>query len=615
MTDLIFCEKPLQAKTLASRIEGGEIIVSFNPETNYALERNKVDFVDICHYYESEELWNQYPNYRKKLIQLTNRLDEIVLEVDNNYKKNNLKFFEYLHYIIMMSFDQINFYIYVLLKIFQKHSPQKVTCLETRELFLNENLLFEDSMIGYLVNAFKIQFNYEVEYMEYTDTESDVNIFHNKYSYIYRSKESIKKILRPIKPLLYNIILDYKKYIWKPSRCILSVSCKEVNVIKSALIKKDIYVLSLDKIYPLSKKNSKYENTDKIISVLKKDYIVRSLLTYKEIDYYEIIIFQMKEIFNNYNYYLSGYEIVKKIFRTHEIGAVIFSTMTPFNAFNIFVANLCNENNIPYFCWMHGGYGANYSLYGYMASDYRLAKQHLVYGRAVSNLLESKKCVTNLLGMQGLKSHVVGTPYFERLYRNYKKPNNYKKKILLTIGNQISSSSIYFGMNKPYFNYSNWDEHRAIIKVLVKYQYKYDIVIKDLPTLNMQETWEDLLYDLGGGRIKVIVHEKSYRNVLVESDLHIFTWVSTPFIESLFTDSDIFLLDLSDLTVESKALFKKYICFSSSIDSFIKQLDKYLSEGIFYTQNKAHLKDLFIDYYNKEQRADVVSEAIYSVIN
>ena len=76
---------------------------------------------------------------------------------------------------------------------------------------------------------------------------------------------------------------------------------------------------------------------------------------------------------------------------------------------------------------MHGGYGANYSLYGYMASDYRLAKQHLVYGRAVSNLLESKKCVTNLLGMHGLKSHVVGTPYFERLYRNYKKPNNFFK--------------------------------------------------------------------------------------------------------------------------------------------------------------------------------------------
>jgi len=615
MIELILCEKPSQAYTLASRIEGGEIIISFTPDTNYALERNKINFVDICSYYDWDELWNQYPNYRRKLIQLTNRLDEIVLQIDNNYKNNNLNCFEYLHYLIMTSFDQINFYIYILLRIFEKHQPQKVTCLKTRDMVLNENLLFEDSMIGYLVKSFKPKFNYVVEYMDYTESVPDVNYYQTKYPYIYRTKIQIKNIIRPIKSWLYNKIHDYYKYLWRPDNCILSVSCREINVLRTSLVKQGIDVLCLDKTYPLSKINSKYENTEKIINVLRNDDVVRSLLVSNEIDYYGIIILQIREMLNNYNYYLSGYKTVKKIFTTRKIRSVIFGTMAPFNAFNIFVANLCRENNIPYTCWMHGGYGANYSLYGYTATDYRLAKHHFVYGRAVSKLLESEKCIINILGIHGLKSHIVGTPYFERLYKNYKKPNNYKKKILLTIGNQISSSSIYFGMNKPYYNYFNWDEHRAIINVLVKYQYKYEIVIKDLPTLNMRDTWEDLLFDLGGGSIKVISHERPYRNVLIESDLHIFTWVSTPFFESLFTDSDIFLLDLSDLTDESKELFEKYICFSSSIDSFVEQLDKYLSEGIFYTQNKANLKDFFIDGYNKEQRADVVSEAIYSVIN
>ena len=72
MIELILCENPSQANTIASRLEGSEIIISFTPDTNYALERNKINFVDICSYYDWDELWTQYPNYRSKLIQLTN---------------------------------------------------------------------------------------------------------------------------------------------------------------------------------------------------------------------------------------------------------------------------------------------------------------------------------------------------------------------------------------------------------------------------------------------------------------------------------------------------------------------------------------------------------------
>ena len=107
----------------------------------------------------------------------------------------------------------------------------------------------------------------------------------------------------------------------------------------------------------------------------------------------------------------------------------------------------------------------------------------------------------------------------------------------------------------------------------------------------------------------MISYEKSFNDLLVTSDLHIFTWVSTTFMQSLYTDSDIFLLDKSDITEESKIFLNNTLALTST-DKFIQKLDEYLRNNLFYTQNKDVIRNFFIDYSNKNKRVKIVNESI-----
>jgi len=611
MKELILCEYPYQVNIIENSIIGDEIIISFNPESNYELERHKLDYVDIRHYYDANELWNKYPFYRDNLVRLTNRLDEIVLDVDKRIKENNLKLFNYLHYIIMCTVDKMNYYNYILQKIVIYHKPEKIKCIESNDYSLNNHLMFNKSMIGYLVSDIKKIFNYEIEYIGIS--ESLINNNNNFKSLLFGTVYKTIKYTHDYVRSVYRYGLEeYYKYIYKPKYSVLNIACAEFNTLKSELIRKGINVCSLENRYKSSSNKSRYKYTDEILNIIKSDNTIRSLLKYNNVDYYKIVEIQIKEILHSFDKLLSGYEELKIIFMNNKYNAVVFGSMTPFNHLNILGGNICNNLNVPYYCYMHGGYGANYSLSGYAASDYRLAKHHFVYGSVVSNLLKSNKCVTNLLDLNNFKMYVIGSPYFDKLYSNYKRPNNVRKKILLTLGNRIPFPTIYFGANKPYSDFSNWDEHKAIIKLLVKFQNNFEIYIKDMPTNNLAITWKKYLLDIGGSNIKLITNEIKYSHLIKNSDLNIFTAVSTPFFESLYTDADIFLIDMSDVTDESKSIFNKCISYSEEIDSFVIKLEKYLTDCHFYTQNKESLKQYYINTNNYHNRAKLIYDSLYS---
>ena len=65
----------------------------------------------------------------------------------------------------------------------------------------------------------------------------------------------------------------------------------------------------------------------------------------------------------------------------------------------------------------------------------------------------------------------------KRFIKSIKSKN--KKIILFSIGNNHRFNNFYFGHNKAYSELCNWEENKAIIKLLINYQEKYHIVIKD----------------------------------------------------------------------------------------------------------------------------------------
>ena len=621
MKELILCELPGQTDFIENELTGDEIIVALNYPSSYALERKGLPFSEVYQYYQHGELWGKYLELSKSVLQLTNCLDEVLFEIDERFKNESLNIFDLLHYPIKISIDYIRYVIFILNKIFEVTPVKHVKCLEIREPVFTESFLYADtfSIVSWVVRLLKPKFNYEIEWLPYPQEQNSKQQFFASFSFgqpSLKTKNITKNLLLKIQHLFQYIGIYRDRVLPKPDLTVLSVACKEIDVIKTELSKNNIRVIKyISKIEFLTKKGV-YAHTDKILDFVKNDAKIQSLLTFEDTNYFDIFSHNLRMILNGLEHLFQLNKNTKNYFALNKnIDAVFINTTAPFFPPNVFFIHLCKEREIPYLCWMHGGYGANYSLPGYDITDYRMAQLHFVYGQSIKRLLISEQCVTKMFQYENLESYVSGSPYFEKSYRNYKKPKNKKKKILLSIGNHHGYNRFYFGHNKPYTELCNWEEHKAIIELLIKYQDKYHIIVKDYHYSTTHQTFKNLLKDLGGNQIELIYIEKSFDSLLVISDLHIFTWVSTTFMQSLYTESDIFLFDKSDITEEAKALFEKYIGFSATNHDFIEQLDEYLSDGLFYIQNKNPLRHFFIDYSNRNQRAKIVGDAINHALN
>ena len=114
--------------------------------------------------------------------------------------------------------------------------------------------------------------------------------------------------------------------------------------------------------------------------------------------------------------------------------------------------------------------------------------------------------------------------------------------------------------------------------------------------------WKNIINDLDSD-IKLITTEKTINDLLIESDLSIFPWVSTTFFESLYHEQDIFLLE-EDIFIDPflKDIKNEIYCFTD-FNEFKKSLTLYLNEGIFYKRSKNLSKNYFINFnYNNERK-------------
>jgi len=610
MKELTVCEFPWQVESIERSLNADTIVLALNPASAYALEKRGIPFSDVRSQYSHQDLWAQYPDHTRRTIRLTDRLDEIVWQVDPRFRENGLRCFDSLFYTVKIAVDQVVYLLHVFSRVLSSHAIGKVTCLELKGPYWDDLVLYKGnfSLASFVLALLADRHKFKLEHVPYPAAHCpDGGIVRSAFSF---GQPRIRGLLR-YAVTLRDTLVGMRDW-WGRSRAnLLSVACKELEALRGPLRKSGIGLLTYRDGTTYAAREREYPFADEIMTILAGDPSVRSLLKHDGVDLFPLIGRTIGRLLDNFERLFAVFRDVTAAFAGNRIDAVFLASLTPFHMPNIFVAHLCRARNIPCYCWMHGGYGAYYSLPGYDVVDFRLGRRHCVYGQANGDLLKANRCVTRQLGFTGQDVHVAGSPFLEQRYGNYVRPDNARKKILFTIGNYYAHNAFYFGYNRPYAEFCNWDEHRAIIRALVKHQNDYDIVIKDYPASPMRPTWEALLADAGGHRVTVITDGARYQDVLAASDLHIFSWISTTFMESLLTDADMFLLDTSDITAEADACLRESIAFSSDTDEFVARLDAYLTAGKFYTQTKDRLRAYFMDYGNRGKRHEVVSDLVF----
>jgi hypothetical protein len=561
------------------------ILVSIRPEMSFEFTRRHLNYRECSELCKHDIFWAAYPEFVNNISVITGRLDQILWATDSRFSQIGLPIFDRLGYIIKMNHDQSVYYAHLIRELINQ-GVDTIACADNGGPALYEYGMFESGMsiIPEIVRAFGSD-GPKLELMvppPHAEQESTPRLSFG---------QPIKLVKKIGAENLYNAYCELQFQIRSRIRnqqapfTVLSVGCKEVD----ALDESSLHKVRLLKYHPEMEYvggSKKWPYLAEFCDLAAHDSEINRLLHYRGANLTGLIMHGISFLADKLEHILNKYTKIHAFLDRRQVNFVVFQTMAPLYLPNIIIQHWCRKRNVPFACWMHGGYGAYESLQGYDVTDYRISPQHLVYGQVLANLPKNPNWVLHKLGYSGyLKEiHVAGSPFFERLYKDYRKQENPRKKVLFCLGNYYNHNQFYFGHNRENSEISIWSAHKRILEVLVKFQNKYDICVKDYPDSPQKEMWLKVLRILNAENITYVTSERPFSDILVEADLHIFSWVSTTFFQSMFTEADICLYDNTDLTTETRTLFEQNLVFGTELVQFCNILEDYLKTGNFYLQ-------------------------------
>jgi len=609
----IICEYPWQIDFIGKQPDA--LLVSVSPDVSYELSRRGLTFRECSEFCKHEELWAVYPEFVHNFLLLTRKLDEILWEVDPRFSDLHLPVFDRLGYMLKIDHDQAIYYAHLLRELVDL-GADTIACADNVGPAVDQYGLFEagKSIIPDVVRAFgnaAMALELQVPPPQAKTLPTPKLSFGQPKilatrigtGYIYNAFYELKYLARSL-----------SRGSSGKTRTVLSVGCKEVDALDEARLP-SIRLLRYHPDMEYVRNGDEWPYLSQFISRVQNDREVNRLLSYRGTNLTGLVSVCIGFLADKLELVLKKRAEIYAFLDRKPVEFVVFQTMAPLYLPNVVVQEWCRERKIPFACWMHGGYGAYQSLQGYDVTDYRLSPRHLVYGRILANLPGDPEWILHKLNYANHleQIHAAGSPFFEKLYSKYSKPENQKKRILFCIGNYYTHNQFYFGHNRANSELSIWKSHKKILEVLVKFQDTYDICVKDYPDSTLAEMWLSILRDMGADKIRYVTIERPFHELLVEADLHIFTWVSTTFFQSVYTDADICLFDDTDITRESRDIFERHLIFSPDLEAFCARVENYLETGKFYTQDKNELREHFIDWQNKDRRAAQFEAIVNSI--
>ena len=613
---IVFVEFEWQAIKIVSdkKFLESDIIISLDSTSSYIFKKKKIKFFESSEFCNSNELWNDYKKITEQSLNITKVLDDALWQVDSRFKNLEWKFFDDWHYNIKIAFDQLFYYSELISKSIERYKPSEILIAEQKELELEDDVLLissKISVLNYLLKSSKINEKIEITYMKQKkNVIHSIFIYLNQIFNLFTNKYYYKKI---VKNTLNKLIFYFDYIFTKPKY--LSINCFEIEKFKK------LYSNDAKDFISYNHENSNIKNIEEnwpfyynFTNYLNNKTNYKELIQHKNINFEIIFNKILLTLSKRINYCFKQFQKAKKIVNNVKPDCVIFQSMTPMNINNIVFRKVCRQLKIPYATWVHGGWGGTYS-FDFM--DFILCKNHITYGIHLEDLVKDDKCIVKKFNFQhDLKFFAVGSPRFDYAFkdeiRKYKVKPKEKYTILFTVGCHQDKNHFHFGYKRENRENSLWQLHYDVLKLLKKYQYKYNIIFKDYPHGNLN-LWKTVLKDIDGTHISYISNQKKLSDLLKISDLNIFPWLSTAFFEALHFNADIFFVEEDIFEKPFEAKLKNEIFHYKDNEKFKLGLEKYLEDGKFYQCTKEESRKYFLQSDDVGSRDKLLHDALSKI--
>lgn len=608
MVTIFFIEFIEDIESFLKHRDSSDIVIALRPEVSAELDILKVSHKSLRTDYYAHEDYMANANESKYYIKpLLSAMDEELWIHDPEYRNCNIRPFEMFIYLFKFPFGLLRSEMFELDNLFNKENVNKVKLIKHNTQTICSDLSFYDDESVYekLVCLMQQKYRYDI---------SAIDSKHNDKNDLARGckSRSGKDIyfVKQVKELI-KMFLRFKARSLNKKGNILSVDCDELLVIRQELISLgwSIHQFS-DSIFdvnPVPSKGSKYIG---LVSRFEKNKELMKSFEFLGVNFFGMIKSRLEYFCQNLGVTLKKYRILSDYMNRNNFDVVFFTTHAPFNVQNVMLPLICRERGIPYVCWMHGGYGANYKTAGYELSDYAFGQHYFVYGEEVKKSIDSCYSEYNLL------THVAGSPKIFKRYQDYTSPKNIRK-VITFIGSVWSTNYLHPDVDSPSSRFSYWPLSKAILELLIQYRHIYRIIIRPRSYCSSQiETFRRFLKYHNAEEVDMISgYEKPFKEIVEDTDLFIAQNVSTTFWEASLSHADIFLMDDSDLTEAARKIVAKRAFLYTDLPEFIQGLRQYLDKDVFYqkSNDKTFLKS-YMDFDRKDHPAEHVSQIIEGII-
>ena len=507
-------------------------------------------------------------------------------------------------------------------KLIEQYKPSEIIIAEQEESELDDNLFLlssKTSVLKHLLKSPIIDKKIKITYMNQKKKNTTYSIFFYLYKIFYLpiNKTYYKKI---IKNLLNKLIFNFNYIFTKPKY--LAINCFEIEKFKKLYSSRAKDFISYNTLFTYEILNTKKIEKNWPFFYNFKNYLYtktnyKELIQHKNINFEIIFDKILLTLSKKINYHFRQFQKAKKIVDNLKPECVIFQSMSPMNISNIVFRKVCCLLKIPYVNWVHGGYGATYSLHANDVLDFRLCENHISYGVHLEDLINDDKCILKKLDFQNEpKFFKIGSPRFDYVYKDkigkYEIKSKEKYTILYIVGCHQDRNHFYFGYNRKNKENSLWQLHYNILKLLKKYQHKYNIIFKDYP-YGTSNLWKTVINDIDGTQISYVSNQKKMNDLLKISDLNILPWFSTAFFEALHFDADIFFVEEDIFEKPFKTKLKNEIFYCKNNEKFIMEIDKYLEAGKFYKSTKEESRKYFLQHEGFGNRDKLLYDALSKI--
>ncbi len=619
---ILLIEFPWQLNAVINQKEKYEenknVIVSLNPECSYILKSNKIKYFETYQFCKHNELWEKYDEITNNTLKIAKILDEVLFEIDIRFKKLNWKLFNDYHYFLKGPCDQMLYYSTLIYKLIEEYNPEEIIVADTGRILINNNFLIssEISILKYLLKGIEDEKKgIKIKYVTQNKKNKYINLLFENVK-----KFSFPKVQDFLKREIKNIINKINFYIFSNNKKIKYLSINSIEILKYKKIYSEDskYYLNYNFYnYNFNKFRNDKKFYEKLKNSLNKKEEFYKIAKYKNISFIPILNEILIKLTKNLDFVLKEYKNAEKIINKINPKCVIFNSMNPSNLGTVVFRKNCDDKNIPYAVWQHGGYGLTYSISSFDVTDFRFCKNHITHGEHLKDMVKNDQCILKKLEFnKEQKIFPVGSPRFDFENKNKKIQKKIgpdaKKTILFISGGVVDRNLFYFGKNRQKSETSLWEFHYDILNLLKNYQNKYNIIFKDYAN-GHKNLWTKVIKDINADKISFFSNEYKTNDLLRISDLNILPWASTTFFEALYFDADIFLLeeDLSEKFFEKN--FNEEIFYFKKNENFFTELKKYLDKGDFNICSKKNSKNYFLKFDHLNKRNNLLNDTISKI--